>query len=61
MANIDVMYSSNDNHGIYDVFIKFMKSAWKKKKSGVGNMLSCMLGEQLFKLRESGKEKGHRL
>ena len=29
---------------IYDVFIKFMKSAWKKKKSGVGNMLSCMLG-----------------
>ena len=33
-----------ENHGIYDVFIKFMKSAWKKKKSGVGNMLSCMLG-----------------
>lgn len=35
---------NHDNHGIYDVFIKFMKSAWKKKKSGVGNMLSCMLG-----------------
>ena len=35
---------NHDNHGIYDFFIKFMKSSWKKKKSGLGNMLSCMLG-----------------
>ena len=34
----------HDNHGIYDVFIKLMKGAWQKRKSGVGNMLSCMLG-----------------
>lgn len=35
---------NHDNHGIYDVFIKFMKSAWKKKKSGVGEYALMHVG-----------------